>query len=103
MNPYYDAEPYNILLVNIMASGIDGKWELLNAGGQAFQPGTVFEFENGKYHYRYGNQHNGTFHLEGDAIKVGPGMSTKMMSFNEPPEHFLEQQFDQAKTWAING
>jgi hypothetical protein len=62
-------------------AGIDGKWELKKAGGQGFKAGVIFEFENSKYHFRYGNVHNGAFKIDGNAIEVGMGMSTRMMSY----------------------
>lgn len=86
-----------------MAGHLEGKWELLKAGGVNYPAGTVFTFEDGRYHYPYGNQHSGGYEVEGNSIKLGPGMSTMMMTFLTPPEHELGGHWNNVKTWAIEG
>lgn len=86
-----------------MAANFDGKWELVKAGGVAYPAGTVFTFENGHYHYPYGNQHSGSYQVDGSNINLGPGMSTLMMTYLNPPEHELEGHWSSSKTWAIQG
>jgi heat shock protein HslJ len=86
-----------------MAAGLNGNWQLLKAGGHDFPAGTVFQFNDGKLHYQYGNVHNGSYQLNGNNITLGPIMTTMMMTYLNPPEHVLDQEVNKAKAWAIEG
>lgn len=82
---------------------IEGKWELVQADGIKFPSGVVFTFQGGNYHYPYGNQHSGSYQLQGDKIVWGVGMSTMMMCYIQPPEHVLTGAVGKTSRWSVQG
>lgn len=81
-----------------------GEWKLNRINGNTdVSKNPIFKFEEGSVSYIYGNNHHGSFEIDGDTVKFKDFYGTKKYSPQTPTEQEVSQALQQAATFKVNG
>jgi len=78
-------------------------WNLIEAAGRPINNNTEVIIDETSVRYRYGNNFSQTYQVDGNNIRFGPAISTRMYSPQDPPEQEVWSTITESTNWTVEG